>query len=173
MRRKLTSQDVASIVHQSGVAWRYSSLMAAIQRRHGCSPSTAQRSIRQAQAAGLLTHTNLHYTTPTPHATAPADTIRDRRFVDRHRMLELISNQTWRYSDLLQLVQTSFDCSTWAARTNLGYAIRYGYLTKRGTSYRLTPLAHHQLANYGRLHGADGFRFARFISGHPKRGLTR
>ena len=64
MRRKLTSQDVATLVDESGVAWRYTSLMAAIQRRHGCSPSTAQRSIRQAQTAGLLTNTNQRYTTP-------------------------------------------------------------------------------------------------------------
>ena len=147
--------------------------MAAIQRRHGCSPSTAQRSIRQAQTAGLLSNTNQRYTTPARQAAVPSETIRERRFVDRRRMLELIGDKTWRYSDLLQLVQTSFDCSTWAARTNLRYATQYGYLTNHGTAYRLTPLAHHQLANYGRLHGADGFRFARFISGHPKRGLQR
>lgn len=173
MRRKVSPTDVARLVEQSGTTWRYTRLLAAIQTRHACSRSTAQRCIRRAEAAGLLTHTNQRYATPTRRATAPTDTIRERRFVDRRRMLELIGDKTWRYSDLLQLIQTSFDCSTWAARTNLGYATQYGYLAKHGTSYRLTPLAHHQLASYGRLHGIDGFRFARFISGHPKRGLQR
>jgi hypothetical protein len=173
LRRKLTSQDVASLVAESSVAWRYTSLMAAIQRRHNCSPSTAQRGIRQAQAAGLLSCINARYTTPARRSTVSVDTIRERRFVDRRRMLELIGDKPWRYSDLLEVVQTNFDCSSWAARSNLRYATQYGYLAKRGARYQLTQLAHQQLADYGRLHGAEGFRFARFISGHPKRGLQR
>jgi hypothetical protein len=173
MSRKVSAADIATLLEQSGTSWRYTRLMATIQARYQCSPSTAQRSIAQALANHLVIQIDGRYTAPGTRPPTPSDETGRRRFVDRHRMLQLIGHRGWRYADLLELVQTSFGCSAWAARSNLRYAAQYGYLTKRGNTYRLTPLAHHQLVNYGRLSGADGFRFARFISGHPKRGLQR
>jgi hypothetical protein len=173
MRRKVSAADVGTLVEQSGTSWRYTRLMATIQARHQCAPSTAQRSIAQALANHLVIQVDGRYTAPGTRPPTSSDEIGRRRFVDRHRMLQLIGDRTWRYADLLELLQTSFGCSNWAARTNIRYAITYGYLTKHGTHYHLTLLAHHQLANYGRLQGQEGFRYARFVSGHPKRGLHR
>jgi hypothetical protein len=58
-------------------------------------------------------------------------------------------------------------------RTSLGYAREFGYLVKRDGRWQLSEQCQSLLADYGRLEGADGFRFAAFLSGQPKRAFNR
>ena len=58
-------------------------------------------------------------------------------------------------------------------RTSVKYARDFGYLERRDAGWSVTARCHDQLACYGRLEGAEGFRFAAFLSGHPKRAFHR
>ncbi len=58
-------------------------------------------------------------------------------------------------------------------RHSLRYARDFGYLERSSRSWALTALCREQLRHYGRLEGAEGFRFATFLSGQPKRGFAR
>jgi len=94
--------------------------------------------------------------------------------LNRLHMLEILAERDhWRYTILLAELCQRLDAAPTTVRNSLRYAQDFRYIQRKGTQWSLTSAARHQLAHYGRLEGAEGFRFATFISGQPKRGFTR
>lgn len=93
------------------------------------------------------------------------------RRVDRRDLLERLRGRTWRHSELLATICDNYGCAESTARRNVSLALRSGYLARGPDGYHMTTAAEAQLREYGRLHGLEGMRFARYCSGRPGLGL--
>jgi hypothetical protein len=170
MRRLVTDAQIVEIA-QTSQAWRWTQLHDAIIARTGCCPSTASRSINRAVQFGLLQWEYGSYQTTTANT---ANVQPEYRRLDRRELLQVLAERgTWTHNVMLAELRQRLCVAQTTLRTNLRYAREYGYLVRAEDGWRLTDLARDQLARYGRLEGAEGFRFARFVSGKPKRGFDR
>lgn len=105
-----------------------------------------------------------------PQVQAPSS----YRRLDRRELLTALSErEAWPYTMMLSELRQRFGVAETTLRTSLTYAREYGYLQRVEAGWALTPQCRQQLARYGQLEGAEGFRFAAYLSGHPKRGLRR
>lgn len=171
MKRAMTDDQVVQIARTSQ-AWRWTQLHDAIIEQTGCCPSTARRAINRVVQFGLLRRVRGTYqATPT---TATSHAHPGYRQLDRHQMLQVLAERdTWPYTTMLGELRQRLGAAETTVRTSVGYARDFGYLVRVEGGWALTQTARHQLARYGRLEGAEGFRFAAFLSGQPKRGFDR
>jgi hypothetical protein len=88
-------------------------------------------------------------------------------------LLILAERDAWTYTTMIHELCERLPAAETTVRTSLRYARDFGYVIRSGEGWALTALCREQLALYGRLEGAEGFRFATFLSGHPKRGFAR
>ena len=173
MRGYVAESDVVRIARERQV-WRWSQLSEAIRGDKGCCESTATRAIKRAVRSGLLLHHNGGY-----QVASTADELLDApycyRRLDRKRLLEIMTERpNWGHTELMDEVCVRLNTSETTVATSLRYGQAFGYIRRRGDyTWALTRLGREQLAMWGRLEGEEGFRFATFLSGHPKRGLAR
>jgi DeoR/GlpR family transcriptional regulator of sugar metabolism len=171
MRQVVTDVQVVAIARTSQ-AWRWTQLHDAIMEQTGCCPSTARRSINRAVQFGLLQRVRGTYQAAGTAGTS--DTQPCYRRLDRHQLLQVLAERdTWPYTAMLAELRQRLGAAETTVRTSVGYALDFGYLVRAEGGWALTQQARHQLARYGRLEGAEGFRFAAFLSGQPKRGFDR
>jgi hypothetical protein len=187
--RRVSDQALLDLLAAGGATWRHSALTAALCRISGCSERTARRTLAQAVHRGIVSTRGGVYrpaseprqtgsnSRPSEAVSPPArarvvNTTGRRAHVDRHHLLVLIQSQSWRYTDLINAVCQTFGCHSSTARWNLRLALTYGYIRRGDHGYQLTAEADAQLAQYGRLIGLEGVRFARFCSGRPGRHLN-
>jgi hypothetical protein len=171
MKRAVTDAEVVEIARTSQ-AWRWTQLHDAIIEQTGCCPSTARRAINRAAQFGLLQRVRGTYQATATTATSHAQPCYRR--LDRHQLLQVLAERsTWPYTAMLIELRHRLGAAETTTRTSVGYARDFGYLVRVEGGWALTQLARDQLAGYGRLEGAEGFRFAAFLSGQPKRGFHR
>jgi hypothetical protein len=173
MRGYVSDKDTIRVARQRAV-WRWTDLQHAIRVDRGCSEATAQRAIKRAAHAGLLLHHETSY-----QVTEDADRLLEAPYayhrLDRHAFLLIMAERrAWAYTELMHEVCVRLDTTEASVIRSFRYGRDFGYI-RRTTDHRwaLTRLCRQQLAMWGRLEGAEGFRFAAFLSGHPKRGFTR
>ncbi len=170
MRQVVTDDQVVEIARTSQ-AWRWTQLHDAIIEQTGCCPSTARRSINRAVQFGLLQRLRGTYQATTADN---ADVQPGYRQLDRHHMLLVLAERdAWPYTAMLGELRQRLGAAETTVRTSLGYARDFNYLVRAERGWTLTQTARDQLTRYGRLEGAEGFRFAAFLSGQPKRGFHR
>jgi hypothetical protein len=153
-------------------AWRWTQLHDTIVEKTGCCPSTARRAISRGVQFGLLHKHDGTYQA----ASSPAEEATGHHYqrLDRHQMLQVLAErEVWPYTVMLATLRTRLGAAESTVRTSVGYARAFRYLEKVEGGWALTQTARDQLAHYGRLRGAEGFRFAAFLSGQPKRGFDR
>jgi hypothetical protein len=165
--------DVVRIARQRPM-WRWTQLEAAIRRDRGCHPSTSQRAIKRAVRAGLVIHYDGAYQVAEDADVVLAVPYCYRRIDRRALLLIMGERRAWPYTDLVEEACIRLDATEPTVARSLRYGRDFGYIRRTG-DYRwaLTPLCRQLLANWGRLEGAEGFRFATYLSGHPKRGFRR
>jgi hypothetical protein len=171
MKRLIFDADLVRIAGQSR-AWRWTQLSDVIIAETGCCPSTARRVINRGVQFGVLhKRRGVYQLSPTdPQVQAPSS----YRRLDRRELLTALSErEAWPYTMMLSELRQRFGVAETTLRTSLTYAREYGYLQRVEAGWALTPQCRQQLARYGQLEGAEGFRFAAYLSGHPKRGLRR
>lgn len=88
-------------------------------------------------------------------------------------LLILAERDAWTYTIMLRELCDRLGAAETTVRHSLGYACDFGYLERSSRGWALTAQCREQLRRYGRLEGAEGFRFATFLSGQPKRGFAR
>ena len=173
MRGYVAESDVVRVARERPV-WRWSQLSEAIRGDKGCCESTAMRAIKRAVRSGLLIHNDGGY-----QLASTADELLQApycyRRLNRKRLLEILAERrSWGHSELMDEVCVRLNTSESTVATSLRYGRAFGYIRHRGDyTWALTRLGREQLALWGRLEGEEGFRFATFLSGHPKRGLAR
>lgn len=173
MRGYVGEADVVRVANDRPV-WRWSQLCEAIRDEKGCCESTASRAIKRAVRSGLLIRNEGGY-----QVAATADELLEApycyRRLDRKRLLEILAERrAWGHGELMDAVCVRLNTSETTVATSLRYGRAFGYIRRRGDyTWTLTQLGRDQLAMWGRLEGEEGFRFATFLSGHPKRGLAR
>ena len=192
MRRlRVSDADLVALVGDGGGTWRHTALIAALTHGYGCNPRSARRIVARAIERGVITRTDSVYgvadtsprqacsrptaTLETPLGTKPApqivavvhDATQRYRRVDRHDLLTRLHGRDWGYGDLIASICEWYGCAESTARRNLSLALRYNYIERLPSGYRLTPLAEAHVKMYGRLTGVEGFRFARYCSGRP------
>lgn len=165
----------------------------AVQLAFGCSERTARRRIRESVKTGALCHTGqLYWAAPTVETSRRGSKISQgsalserveirvgslpRARVDRLEFLRRV-DKPYKLSSLTELIVQLNGCSARTARTTIRCAELFGYVERCDGRYRRTAEATVQLETWGRLHGVEGERFARFCSGRPMRfgaiGLPR
>jgi DNA-binding transcriptional regulator PaaX len=173
VRRVIFDTDVARIAGQSP-AWRWTQLHDAIIANTGFCPSTVRRAINRGVQSGVLQKQGGVYRLAGAdhHGSLIADG--EYRALDRRELLGVLAErEAWPYTPMLRELRHRLGVAESTLRTSLIYARQYGYLEHTDHGWALTDRCRQQLALYGRLEGAEGFRFASFVSGHPKRGLRR
>ena len=165
--------DVVRIAKQRPV-WCWSHLEEAIRQDRHCHTSTALRAIKRAVRAGLIVHQGTAYQvaeTADELLTAPYC----YRRIDRRRFLQIMAEHpTWTHTHLMDEVCTRLDTTETTVAKSFRYGRDFGYITRLPDGqWALTPHCRDLLAKWGRLEGAEGFRFATYLSGHPKRGFKR
>jgi hypothetical protein len=169
----VSDRDILRVAGQRAV-WTWSELERAIRVAKRCSTSTAQRAIRRATRAGILTRHGAWY-----QLTENADRLFAApycyRRVDRRAFLSIMAErEAWQYTDLMDEVCVRLDTTETSIMRSFRYGRQFGYIERTADRrWALTPLCRQQLALWGRLEGAEGFRFATYLSGHPKRGFKR
>lgn len=192
---RISDTDIMTLVDAGGATWRHSALVAALMHIHGVSPRSARRAVAKAIDRGIIARSGMFYATPEAMSTNSTDQIdserpgrpcgtiaveckslvhtstRRYRRVDRRDLLERLRGRTWRHSELLATICDNYGCAESTARRNVSLALRSGYLARGPDGYHMTTAAEAQLREYGRLHGLEGMRFARYCSGRPGLGL--
>jgi hypothetical protein len=195
---RVSDAELVALVENGGGTWRHSALVAALVHIHGLNPRSARRVVANALSRGTLARVGLFYGTPVTMADRSIDRIRSAaptqppqppdsvqlereslvhsstqryRRVDRRDLLEHLRGRDWRYSELLLAISERYGCAESTARRNISLALQSGYLDRGAAGYRVTGAAESRLREFGRLHGLEGLRFARFCSGRP--GLGR
>jgi hypothetical protein len=173
MRGYVSDKDTIRVARQR-LAWRWTDLQHAIRVDRECSEATAQRAIKRAVHAGLLLHHDATY-----QVADNADVLLEAPYayhrLDRHAfLLVMAERRAWGYTELMHEVCVRLDTTEASVIRSFRYGRDFGYI-RRTDDHRwaLTQLGREQLAMWGRLEGAEGFRFAAFLSGHPRRGFTR
>jgi len=171
MKRVITDDQFAAVAAESE-AWRWTQLCDALVERFDCCPSTARRMINRAVSLGLvMTRDGSYHATPDTGTTVAK---RQYRRVDRRALLTvLLERPSWRWEEMMGELRSRLGAAETTVRTSVKYARDFGYLERRDAGWSVTARCHDQLACYGRLEGAEGFRFAAFLSGHPKRAFHR
>jgi hypothetical protein len=164
--------DLARIAGRRSGAWRWTELHNAIIADTGCGTGTASRLIIRGVQNGLLRKQGYgvyELTTADSRCGTPELVYRT---LDRRELLTVLAErEAWPRTTMLRLVQQRLGVADTTLRASLAYAREYGYLELADGRWALTPLCRKQLALYGRLEGAEGFRFACYVGGSPKRGL--
>jgi hypothetical protein len=171
VKRFIFDADIERIAGQAP-AWRWTRLHDAIIADTGCCPSTARRTInRGVQSGALQKHGRIYQLAESAdHRSLMPDG--EYRALDRRELLAVLAErEAWPYTTMLRELRRRLGVAETTLRTSLAYARQYGYLEHSDHRWSLTNLCRQQLARYGRLEGAEGFRFACYIGGHPKRGL--
>jgi hypothetical protein len=172
--RYVFEADLVRIAGRRSHAWRWSELHRAIIADTGCGTGTASRLIIRGVQNGVLRKPRygVYELTATDYdAGSPELTYLP---LDRRELLTVMAERdAWPRTKMLRLVQQRLGVADTTLRASLTYAREYGYLELTDRGWALTDLCRQQLALYGRLEGAEGFRFACYIGGHPKRGLRR
>jgi hypothetical protein len=172
--RYVFEADLVRIAARQSKPWRWSELHTAIIADTGCGTGTAARLIIRGVQNGVLGKPRYgvyelranDYRSDSPELTY--------RRLDRRELLTVLAERdAWPCTKMLRLVQQRLGVADSTLRASLAYAREYGYLELTDRGWGLTDLCRQQLALYGRLEGAEGFRFACYIGGHPKRGLRR
>jgi hypothetical protein len=171
MKRSFTDDQFLAVARRSQ-AWRFTQLHDALTAEFDCCPSTAQRAINRAVRFGLLIKLRGVYQLA-DDSTLAASNASYRRLDRRELLCALAERPAWRYTDMLAALRTRLGASESTIRTSLKYAQDFGYLERRSDGWALTDQCRRQLSMYGRLEGAEGFQFATFTSGQPKRGFHR
>jgi hypothetical protein len=146
----------------------------AVRADRGCCESTATRAIKRAVRAGLLVRDSGTYQVA-EHADGLLKTPSVYHRLNRHAFLLIMAERrAWGYTELMHEICIRLDTTETSAIRSFRYGRDFGYIRRTG-DYRwaLTPLCRQQLSMWGRLEGAEGFRFATYLSGHPKRGFQR
>jgi hypothetical protein len=170
MRQVVTHAQVVEIA-RTRQAWRWTQLHDAIIAQTGCCSGTASLSIRRAVQFGFLQRECGTYQATTADNW---DVQPGYRQLDRLKMLQVLAERdTWTHTMMLAELRQQLDAAETTLRTSLRHARDFGYLVRAEAGWALTDVARDQLAQYGRLEGAEGFRFARFVGGKPKRGFHR
>jgi hypothetical protein len=170
MRTTVPNTTLHLVANQRNV-WRWTELHDALTKETGCSSSTARRAINRGLAQGLLSRRDGTYScaTPPPGVAPP-----QYRRLDRLEMLTILATRPkWRYGEMLHELAENLGAAETTVRASLGYARQFGYLVPTEPGWQLTKHCRHLLAAYGRLEGSEGFRFATFLGGHPRRGIAR
>jgi hypothetical protein len=173
VRRFVFDADIARIAGQAP-AWRWTQLHDAIIADTDCCPSTARRSIERGVQSGALHRRGTVYQLAGQAHDRSGLPTGEYRTLDRRELLTTLAERdAWPYTTMIRELRRRLGVAETTLRTSLTYAHQYGYLQCTDDGWALTDLCRQQLALYGRLEGAEGFRFACYIGGHPKRGLRR
>jgi hypothetical protein len=170
--RYVFQADLARIAGRRSGAWRWTELQNAIIADTGCGTSTASRLIIRGVQHGLLRKPGygVYELTAPDFRCGTSEPV--YRTLDRRELLTVLAErEAWPQTTMLRLVQQRLGVADTTLRASLAYAREYGYLELTDDHWALTALCRKQLALYGRLEGAEGFRFACYVGGRPKRGL--
>jgi hypothetical protein len=166
--------DLVRIAGRRAHVWRWSELHGAIVAETGCGSGTASRLIIRGVHSGVLRKPRYGVYELVAADYQPGSPEPVYRTLDRRELLTVLAERdAWPRTKMLRLVQQRLGVADTTLRASLAYAREYGYLELTDDGWALTDLCRQQLALYGRLEGAEGFRFACYIGGHPKRGLRR
>jgi hypothetical protein len=144
--------------------WRWSDLVIAIRRDVPCEESTVHRAIQRAIRTGQLTKSGATYRIAENREDVAAQTPYHR--VDRLALLTLVaSRRIWRHADLMDEACRRLTATETTIKRNLCQGRDHGYLNRSASRWSVTPLGRQQLAAWGSLHGIEGMRFARYITG--------
>jgi hypothetical protein len=171
--RYVFEADLVRIAARQSKPWRWSELHTAIIADTGCGTGTAARLIIRGVQNGVLHKPGygIYELTATAHHPGSPEMV--YRKLDRRELLTVLAERDVWPRTMIRLVQERLGVADTTLRNHLNYARQYGYLELTDQGWALTDLCRQQLARYGRLEGAEGFRFACYIGGHPKRGLRR
>jgi hypothetical protein len=172
--RYVFEADLVRIAARRSHAWRWSELHHAIIADTGCGTGTASRLIIRGVQNGVLRKPRygVYELAATDYQPGLPELV--YRTLDRRELLTVLAERdAWPPTKMVRLVQQRLGVADTTLRASLNYARQYGYLELTDSGWTLTTLCRQQLAQYGQLTGAEGFRFASYIGGHPKRGLDR
>jgi predicted transcriptional regulator len=170
MKRSMTDQQLIEIIAQSR-AWRYTQLLTEIAIQTKCSEATAQRMLKRGLTLGFIEKRRGTY--QLRDRDAPPTEYRYHT-LDRLAMLRIIGERrAWAYTELFDELTKRLGVARSSARTSFRYGRDFGYIHRVAQGWALTLSAREQLERYGQLEGAEGFRFATYLSGQPKRGFRR
>jgi hypothetical protein len=173
MRHYVKNQDVLRVAARR-TTWRWVQLVTALQVDRECNETTALRAVKRAVGAGLLVRHDGAYQVA-EDATRLLDKPYRYRRLDRRRLLQIIAERpAWAYSDLIMEVCAQLGTTENTIKRSVRYGRDFGYIERLPHGgWAVTPHCRELLAMWGRLEGAEGFRFATYLSGHPKRGFKR
>jgi hypothetical protein len=174
MKRYVFEADLVRIAGRRAHVWRWNELHSAIMAETGCGTGTASRLIIRGVQNGVLRKPRygVYELAATDYRSGSQELV--YRTLDRRELLTVLAErEAWPRTKMLRLIQQRLGVADTTLRASLSYAREYGYLELTDHGWALTDLCRQQLALYGQLEGPEGFRFACYIGGHPKRGLRR
>jgi hypothetical protein len=172
MKRPRVSDQLLETIALERRIWCWADLCDAIQAAADCSASLAACTVSRGVRHGVLRHSGRVYSAAelgagqTPRRRHPP--------FSRRALLELLaSRQVWLQRTIERDLCRSLAAPPHLIRVSLRYAKDYRYLERRSDGWALTDECRRLLHSYGRLEGAEGIRFAAFLSRRPARHRDR
>jgi hypothetical protein len=168
MRRPTVSDQLLESIALERRIWCWADLCDTIQAAADCSASLAACTITRGIRHCILRREGRIYSAT--KLGAGATPRRHHAPLSRLVLLQLLaSRDAWPPRTIEKDLCKTLAAPTHLIRISLRYAKDYGYLERRTDGWALSDECRRLLRRYGRLEGAEGIRFAAFLSHRPAR----